>query len=119
MKIFITGEKGFIGRNLVKKLPEFGFSHITSDDVIKLKEFHTDGKEYTYHKPGELCVHQNTIAQWLEFFFRTKTEVIIHNAASVGTDVVALNPNDSTLTNVAGTYNICRAAKMLGIPVAP
>ena len=117
MRIFITGEKGFIGRNLVKKLPEFGFSHITSDDVIKLKEFHTDGKEYTYHKPGELCVHQNTIAQWLEFFFRTKTEVIIHNAASVGTDVVALNPNDSTLTNVAGTYNICRAAKMLGIPV--
>jgi dTDP-glucose 4,6-dehydratase len=36
--------------------------------------------------------------------------VVVHNAAVVGTDVVALNPNEATLSNVQGTHNIVRAA---------
>lgn len=114
MRIFITGEKGFIGRNLVEKLPEFGFEHVSSCFAESLEK--TNFK-YIFHDEEELCVHQNSIEHWEEFFFRTKTEVVIHNAALVGTDVVALNPTEATLTNVAGTYNICRAAKRLGIPV--
>jgi dTDP-glucose 4,6-dehydratase len=109
MKIFITGEKGFIGRNLVKKLNDFGMTHIPS------------GKNYItkmiYHKDEELCIYQNNIDSWVEFFYENNVEIIIHNAATVGTDVVALYPNESTLTNITGTYNICRAAKRLGIPV--
>ena len=117
MNIFITGEKGFIGRNLVKKLPEFGFSHISSSTVDTVDFIEKANLKYTFHEEEELCVHSNSIEHWAEFFFRTKTEVVIHNAATVGTDVVALNPTEATLTNVAGTYNICRAAKRLGIPV--
>ncbi len=113
MRVFITGEKGFIGRNLVKKLNDFGHTHVSSDD-----KFWTPNEiELVYHTPGELCVHKNSIEVWSEFFLRTKIDIVIHNAATVGTDVVALNPKDSTLTNVAGTYNICRAAKQRGIPV--
>ena len=113
MNVFITGEKGFIGRNLVKKLEEFGFNHISSD-----AKFQTPNDiNLVFHKPGELCVHQNDIDVWKEFFYRTKVDVVIHNAAVVGTDVVALNASEATLTNVAGTYNICRAAKGLGISV--
>ena len=113
MNIFITGEKGFIGRNLVKKLQEFGFSHTPSDAEFKTP----NNLNLVFHKPGELCVHQNDITAWKEFFFRNKVDVVIHNAAVVGTDVVALNASEATLTNVAGTYNVCRAAKGLGIPV--
>jgi len=113
MNLFITGEKGFIGRNLAKKLQEFGFNHITSNEEFKTP----NSVNLIFHKPGELCVHQNDIDAWKEFFYRTKVDVVIHNAAVVGTDVVALNASEATLANVAGTYNICRAAKGLGIPV--
>ena len=109
MKVFVTGEKGFIGSSLVRKLKDFGFKHVSSESP--------EAEDMKLHKPGELCVYQNNTDAWSDFFFRTKTDVIIHNAAIVGTDVVALNPNEATLTNVAGTYSICRAAKRMSIPV--
>jgi dTDP-glucose 4,6-dehydratase len=74
-------------------------------------------RDMIYHKPGEPCVHSNDMSAWKEFFWRNKIDVVIHNAATVGTDVVALDSTASTLTNVAGTYNICRAAKHLGVSV--
>ena len=110
MNIFITGEKGFIGRNLVKKLQGFSFNHVSSDSELK-------SNDLIYHKPGELCVHKNSIEDWRQFFSDTNVDVVIHNAAVVGTDVVALNASEATLTNVTGTYNICRAARTLNIPV--
>ena len=113
MRVFITGERGFIGRNLAKKLSDFGFEHVKSG----LRYRTHNGFDLKYHKPEELCVHRNSIDDWVEFFFETKVDVVIHNAAVVGTDVVALNPSESTLTNITGTYNIARAAKRLGIPV--
>mgnify|MGYP003131154710 CR=1 FL=1 len=107
MKIFITGEKGFIGRNLVERIKLFkGIEFITGENSTMM-----------YHKEGEPCVHRNDVEEWKAFFMRNDIDVVIHNAATVGTDVVALDSTGSTLTNVAGTYNICRAAKQLDIPV--
>lgn len=107
MRIFITGEKGFIGRNLIERMKLLSNAkHITGKDATMF-----------YHKDSEPCVHQNDIEEWKAFFARNNVDVIIHNAATVGTDVVALDSSGSTLTNVAGTYNICRAAKDLDIPV--
>ena len=107
MRIFITGEKGFIGSNIVERIKLF-------DDI----EF-VSGENTTmiYHKDCEPCVYRNDIEDWKAFFARNRVDVVIHNAATVGTDVVALDSNRSTLTNVAGTYNISRAAKQLDIPV--
>ena len=115
MRIFITGEKGFIGRNLVERIKKFEDLEHVSGDIV----FNDSAalKNMVFHAPGEPCVHDNDLDTWKEFFFRNKVEVVIHNAATVGTDVVALNPKKSTLTNVQGTYNICRAARHLGIPV--
>ena len=108
MNIFITGEKGFIAQNIIKEAK-------TNFKNIKVVTGNVD--YLNTHKPGEPCVYKNSIDQW-EFFFRlNKINVIIHNAAYVGTDVVALNSSESTSTNVEGTYNICRAAKKCGIPV--
>jgi|TARA_R110001592_G_C13151610_1_gene748201 dTDP-glucose 4,6-dehydratase len=107
MKVFITGENGFIASNLIERMQHFNNIEFVS------------GKNSTmiYHKEDEPCVHQNDIEEWKAFFMRNSIDVIIHNAATVGTDVVALDSTGSTLTNVAGTYNICRAAKELDIPV--
>jgi nucleoside-diphosphate-sugar epimerase len=108
MKLFITGEKGFIAQNIIREVKD----NFSSLEIV------TGGVDYlNMHKPGEPCVFTNSIEQW-EFFFRlNKIDVIIHNAAYVGTDVVALNAANSTRTNVEGTYNICRAAKKCDIPV--
>tara|TARA_R110000868_G_scaffold116184_3_gene309629 strand:- start:2116 stop:3081 length:966 start_codon:yes stop_codon:yes gene_type:complete len=107
MKVFITGENGFIASNLIERMQHFNNIEFVS------------GKNSTmiYHKEDEPCVHQNDVEAWRAYFARNRVDVIIHNAATVGTDVVALDSTGSTLTNVAGTYNICRAAKELDIPV--
>ena len=96
MRIFITGEKGFIGRNLVRKLKDFNFDHVSSDAEITTP----NDIKLIFHKPGELCVHQNDITTWKEFFFRNKVDVVIHNAAVVGTDVVALNASEATIPSI-------------------
>ena len=114
MRVFITGEKGFIGTNLVKRAKRF--------DIDIISGVHADNdeaafvSEYTTEK-GEPCVYKNSIESWKAFFEVNEIDVIIHNAAKVGTDVVALNAKESTLTNVQGTYNICRAARALNIGV--
>ena len=106
MRVFITGAAGFIGRNLPASFRKLGHS-IVSDDRAKMQ---TTSK-------GEPCVHKNSQEQWINFFNDLEVDLVVHNAAVVGTDVVALNQKESTLTNVMGTHNICQAAKAVGIPV--
>ena len=106
MRVFITGEAGFIGRNLPASFRKLGHS-IISGDRAKMQ---TTAK-------GEPCVHKNSRLQWLNFFNELEIDLLVHNAAVVGTDVVALNQKESTLTNVAGTHNVCLAAKDANIPV--
>ena len=110
MRIFITGEKGFIGRNLVERMKLRNNMNFVSGDP-KLNDkvarvFHA----MIWHSPGEPCVHSNTVFEWTHFFQSNNIDVLIHNAATVGTHVCALNSVKSTLTNVQGTYNIIRAA---------
>jgi nucleoside-diphosphate-sugar epimerase len=113
MNIFITGEKGFIGKNLKYYAPQsikiISGIHEKNDEAAFVSQ-------YTTNK-GEPCIHRNDEDSWQAFFEVNEIDVVIHNAALVGTDVVALNSKESTLTNVQGTYNICRAAKKAGIPV--
>ena len=111
MKVFITGEQGFIGRNLIERMQQYETMDFVTGNLT------ADSQNMIYHKEGEPCVYLNDIGAWKEFFSKNNVDVVIHNAASVGTDVVALDPINSTSTNVAGTYNICRAAKELDIPV--
>tara|TARA_A100001515_G_scaffold144752_1_gene149890 strand:+ start:3156 stop:4133 length:978 start_codon:yes stop_codon:yes gene_type:complete len=111
MKLFITGEKGFIGRNLIARSKLFDIE-VVNEGVSKYDNYFTKWSE-----KKEPCVHGNSIDHWVNFFKSEKIDVIIHNAAVVGTDVVALNAKESTLTNVEGTYTICRAARKLDIPV--
>tara|TARA_R110002153_G_scaffold16136_3_gene57088 strand:- start:6597 stop:7583 length:987 start_codon:yes stop_codon:yes gene_type:complete len=109
MRVFITGEKGFIGTNLIARAESFSDITIITG-YSNFKNVHVTDK-------GEPCVHKNDEAAWVDFLHINEIDVVIHNAAVVGTDVCALNPREATLTNVQGTYNICRAAKSLNIAV--
>jgi len=103
MRFYVTGGAGFIGRHLKKKLASRGHSILSDADLIG------DGM-VTLPKTGEVCVHRNSEDAWAEAFKRYEVDVVVHNAAVVGTDVVALNPAEATLSNVHGSYNIVRAA---------
>ena len=108
MKIAITGEKGFIGSNLSKLITSEGHDFISLVGNSNLQ--HT-------LETGEPCVYSNTEKEWEEVLIDEGVDVLIHNAAVVGTDVVALNSEFSTLSNVAGTHTIARAANKANVPV--
>lgn len=107
MRVLITGEAGFIARNLHKCLERLGHTpvYITDANVTKLQ------------KTGEVCVYRNSAEEWAWHLKNLRVDVVIHNAAVVGTDVVALNPNHATLSNVVGSYNLAMASKSSNTPV--
>ena len=107
MKVLITGHRGFIASNLPKAFNDLGHEVISPDDI----------KLPIILATGEHCVFNNGEDVWEKEIQRLGVDVVVHNAAVVGTDVVALNPTFATLSNVTGTYNICRAADKAGIPV--
>ena len=107
MKVLITGHRGFIASNLPRAFEGLGHEVVNPASI---------GLQHVL-QTGEHCVFQNSEQDWERELRRLNIDVIIHNAAAVGTDVVALNPSFATQTNVTGTYNICRAADKTGIPV--
>ena len=111
IRAFITGEEGFIGKNLKlyggPGIKVISGIHSKNDEAAFVSQYATEKQEP--------CIHKNDEDAWQAFFEVNDIDVVIHNAAVVGTDVVALNSKESTLTNVQGTYNICRAAKKAGI----
>ena len=106
MNVLITGENGFIARNLAKSFAKVGEEIVTlaSEDLERTAA-------------GEVCVWRNSESTWAKILAENKIGLVVHNAAVVGTDVVALNPYEATHSNVTGTYTICRAANSLGVPV--
>ena len=111
MRVYITGNEGFIAKNLKSVLESRGHSVMTDDELFF-------GRECSLvPRTGEACVHRNSEYIWSTVFIDNKIDVVIHNAAVVGTDVVALNPQAAVLSNVHGTYNIVRAANKAGVGV--
>lgn len=106
MRILVTGHAGFIARNLPEAFSRLGHEVVypTSHDLVR-------------NDKGEPCVHQNSEEVWEASIAEDRIDLVVHNAAMVGTDVVALNPVEATLTNVMGTHGICRAARRRRVPV--
>ena len=108
MRFAITGEKGFIARNLSRVMVQKGHEFVSLLDCP-----HLPNRRDT----GEPCVYRNGEREWHQALHESRIDVLIHNAAVVGTDVVALRPDDATLTNVLGCQTIARTCKKLHIPV--
>ena len=116
MKLYVSGQNGFIARNLKVTLELWGHEVVTDNELF----YHLDheGKTLaTVPKTGEACVHRNSEDAWTKAFYDNDIDVVVHNAAVVGTDVVALNPAEAVLSNVQGTHNIVRAANRAGAAV--
>ena len=108
MRFAITGEKGFIARNLARVISLGGHEFVSLLDCPHLAK-----RRLT----GEPCVYSNDERDWYNAIVDQRIDVLIHNAAVVGTDVVALNPADATLTNVLGCQIISRACQKSHTPV--
>ena len=111
MRIGITGEKGFIATNLAKEIKNQGHEFVSLDK----SGYATSMMLYT--DSDEVCVYTNDAESWTSLFKSLKLDCIVHNAAVVGTDVVALNPHHSISTNILGTQNIVEAANNCGMLV--
>ena len=103
MRIGITGEKGFIARNLAKQIEKYNHTFVSLD-----KSIHS--QDYIRTKEGEVCVYRNSIEEWSQLLSDLDLDIIVHNAAIVGTDVVALNPEHAISTNILGTHVLTEAA---------
>tara|TARA_R110000824_G_scaffold173290_1_gene351312 strand:- start:505 stop:1479 length:975 start_codon:yes stop_codon:yes gene_type:complete len=108
MKFAITGERGFIAINLASAIQKAGHTFVPligrDNGLLSIET-------------GEPCVYKNTEKDWQRVLTEEKIDILIHNAAVVGTDVVALNSRFSTLSNITGTHTIARAANKARIPV--
>ena len=104
MRIGITGEKGFIATNLAQEIAKHGHEFISLDEADYARRF------MNYTNSNEVCVYSNNVEKWTSLFELLSLDCIVHNAAVVGTDVVALNPHHSINTNVLGTQTIVEAA---------
>lgn len=104
MKFYITGERGLISRNLKAVL------EARKHEVVSDAELFEGIDAAKFPRTGEVCVHRNGEDVWAKALYDNDIDVVIHNAAVVGTDVVALDPTEATLSNLQGTYNIVRAA---------
>ena len=111
MRIGITGEKGFIAVNLAKEIESQGNTFVSLDNSVYANEY------MAFTESCEVCVHRNSIDDWVSLFDDLDLDVIVHNAAVVGTDVVALNPDESVMTNVLGTKKITEAANISGVTI--
>jgi len=110
-RAFLTGEKGFIAKNLIR----------VAGNRIEFINDEAAGKDnflLCNNGKGEFDFTAEIVMPILrKELIRTRCEVIIHNGATVGTDVCGLHPKDAILNNVYGTYNIATLAKQLNIPV--
>lgn len=92
MRVAITGELGFIARNLPRALRFWGCEFVS---MLKQK-----GEEY------DVC---NPVEWWTDVLKGEEIDVLIHNAAIVGSDVVNMKPLKATHVNVVGTQLLVEA----------
>ncbi len=109
MKIFITGGSGFVGSHLADHLLARG------DEVMVIDNFAT-GRRDNLKKHPKLTVVEGTIAdaaKLRDLIISQKPDVIVHAAASYKDPD---NWEEDSLTNVAGTVNIVKAAQAAKCP---
>lgn len=125
MRFLITGENGFIGRNLARVISEEGHEFVSISLCSKNPYRHVVENAITqgglHYQSGQIpvpCVYKCGPSCWQFLFESLNIDVVVHNAAVVGTDVVGLNPIEATLTNVLGTRNVAIGAQQSGIAIS-
>jgi len=97
MKILLTGDKGFIGTHLKKRLKELKY------------------KVYGFDIKTSSLQDIRNILKVMNVFHRVKPDIVIHLAALTGVRESVKNPKGYFNTNVNGTTNIIERAKKSGV----
>jgi len=109
MRIWCSGEAGFIARNL----SDWCDTH-NHQVVNRLDESYYDYWRSSILKPQkEINIFDPTLHKLIE---DSNADVIIHTA-SVEYDDTLLNPNLAIHTNIEGSYNVASIAQKIGIPI--
>lgn len=107
-KILITGGTGFLGKNLANFLKDFNKVYISARNLKLGKEVSQKiGIEFI---PMDICDFSTTA----NLINKIKPKQIIHCAASKYVDVSEKNPDECINTNIAGSSNIYKAARLVG-----
>lgn len=117
-KVFITGESGYIAESMVDLFEKNGFEVVNAHHSEKRKKFVAE-QEYTLenkmmyksfsHREPEFNIEEyEALRNAVEYF---KPDLIVHNAAFVGSDICDLRVKDAILSNVLGTYNVIEVCK--------
>lgn len=114
MKIWITGESSFIARNLDKWFIQSNRHEIINSLMNKkLDEYRTYNCGYVSYSDEIDIFNENLI----DIINDNKPDLIIHNAAVVGTDYCTEYKDHAIKTNINGTYNIVKICNELNIPM--
>ena len=105
MKYLVTGGAGFIGSNLVDELLNKGH------EVVVIDNESSDANEQFYWN-SKASNHKLDICEYESIFNLFEgVDVVFHLAAEARIQPSIINPRQSVLTNVVGTFNILEAAR--------
>jgi len=111
MKLWVTGEAGFIARNL----SDWCDTHNNHYVVNRLEEPYYDywRSSILNRTHREINIFDPTLSRLID---ESGADVIIHTA-SVEYDDAIKNPSLAIHTNIEGTYQVASIAKKIGVPV--
>jgi UDP-glucose 4-epimerase len=111
MKVLITGGAGFIGSNLCRKYLERGDEVYVVDNLSTGKFENISDLLEKY--PDRISFDKDSILNdKLIMKLTSLVDVVVHLAAAVGVKYIINNPLSAMETNIIGTENVLRGAKV-------
>jgi len=121
-RVFITGESGYIAESMHDMFENGAYVVVNKPGYHEREKFITEN-EYSLenkklyrsfqHRTPEINIEN------LESFKKAvevlKPDLIVHNAAYVGSDICDVKAKDSILSNVLGTFNVIEVCKEFDI----
>ena len=110
MRIWFTGEAGFLAKSFTKWCKKYGHQVVNS-----LEEDYYDywRQSINSSKEKEINIFDPTLKTLIE---KSGAEVIIHGAAVIDEEEINLDPEYTIKINIEGTARICKIARELEIP---
>lgn len=122
MKIFITGEEGYIAQKIIALASDYNSIVVNSLENKSLNAFYrrndyrlTNGKLHNTFSSRTPEVNIENFNSFFEAVRFCEPDVIVHNAAYVGSDVCEIYAKKAIASNVLGTYNVIEVCNRLKI----